>query len=282
MEMQKENIQDFNFLGMKNPFLLKDMGEALKRIIEAVNEREKIVIYGTCDLDGIASVSLLLLVLKYLNADVEYFISDEINDFDVKSDIIENHIKFLGAKLIITAGCGIKSVSEIELCKNLGIDVIITDYHKSGEVLPRTIIVDPNQKQCTYPFKDLTAAGVIFKLCQAISMYYEMKYIGKYLDLVTLGILSKQVDISGENKIMVNHGMYYINYTNNYGVKALLKVNNISNVNRENICNLSSGMMCSIKNKRYIDNARITVELFITESMDRAEQIAKYLKNEIV
>ncbi|MHC6180663.1 DHH family phosphoesterase [Clostridium sp. JNZ X4-2] len=282
MEMQKENIQDFNFLGMKNPFLLKDMGEALKRIIEAVNEREKIVIYGTCDLDGITSVSLLLLVLKYLNADVEYFISDEINDFDIKSDIIENHIKFLGAKLIITVGCGIKSVSEIGLCKSLGIDVIITDYHKSGEVLPKTIIVDPNQKQCTYPSKDLTAAGVTFKLCQAISMYYEMKYIGKYLDLVTLGILSKRVDIKGENKIMVNHGMYYINYTNNYGVKALLKVNNISNVNRESMFSLSSGMMCSIKNKRYIDNARITVELFITESIDRAEQIAKYLKNEIV
>jgi single-stranded DNA-specific DHH superfamily exonuclease len=282
MEMQKENIQGFNFLGMKNPFLLRNMGEALKRIIKAVNEREKIVIYGTCDLDGITSVSLLLLVLKYLNADVEYFISDKINDSDINSDIIENHIKFLGAKLIITAGCGINSISQIELCRNLGIDVIITDYHKGNEVLPRTIIVDPNQKQCTYPHKDLTAVGLTFKLCQAVSMYYEMKCIGKYLDLVALGILSKREDISGENRIMVNQGIYCINYTNNYGVRAMLKVNNISNANKKSICDLSSKMMCSIKNKRYIDNARITVELFITENMDRAEQIAKYLKNEIV
>jgi single-stranded DNA-specific DHH superfamily exonuclease len=168
------------------------------------------------------------------------------------------------------------------LCKNLGIDVIITDYHKSKWVLPGTIIVDPNQKQCTYPYKDLTAAGLTFKLCQAVSMYYEMKCIGKYLDLVALGILSRQADISGENRIMVNQGIYCINYTNNYGVRAMLKVNDISNVNRKSICELSSKMMCSIKNKRYIDNARITVELFITENMDRAEQIAKYLKNEIV
>ncbi len=282
MEMQKENIQHFNFIGMKNPFLLKNMGEALKRIIKAVNEREKIVIYGTCDLDGITSVSLLLLVLKYLNADVEYFISDEVDDSSIKSDIIENHIKFLGTKLMITAGCGISSVPQVKLCKNLGIDVIITDYHSSEEILPETIIIDPNQKQCTYPYKNLTAVGVTFKLCQAISMYYEMKCVGKYLDLVALGILSKQADVSGENEIMVNQGIYCINYTNNYGVKALLKINNISSVNWKSICELSNKMMRSIKNKRYIDNARITVELFITENMDRAEQIAKYLKNEIV
>ncbi|WP_406547899.1 DHH family phosphoesterase [Clostridium ljungdahlii] len=282
MERQKDNIQDFNFLGMNNPFLLKDMEKALKRIIKAVNEREKIVIYGTCDLDGITSVSLMLLVLKYLNADVEYFISDKINDYSIKSDIIKNHIKFLGAKVIITAGCGIQSVSQIELCKTLGIDVIITDYHKSGEILPKAIIVNPNQKQCTYPFKDLTAVGVTFKLSQAISMYYDMKYISKYLDIVALGIFSRGIDITGENKIMVNEGMYYLKCTNNYGVRALLKVNDISSVNIENVRELSNKMMCSIKNKRYIDNARIAVELFITENMDRAEQIAKYLKNEII
>ncbi|WP_294185047.1 DHH family phosphoesterase [uncultured Clostridium sp.] len=282
MEIQKENMQHFGFLGMKDPFLLKNMGEALRRIIRAVNEREKIVIYGTCDLDGITSVSLLLLVLKYLNADVEYFISDEIDNFDMNSDIIENYIKFLGTKLIITTGCGINSISQMELCENLGIDVIVTDYHRGEEILPKTIIVDPNLRQCTYPYKDLTAVGVTFKLCQAISMYYEMKCIGNYLDLVALGIISKGVDISGENRIMVNQGMYCINYTDNYGLKALLKINGISNVNRESIYELSNRMTCSIKNKRYIDNASIIVELFTTESMDRAEQIAKYLKYEIV
>jgi single-stranded DNA-specific DHH superfamily exonuclease len=113
-------------------------------------------------------------------------------------------------------------------------------------------------------------------------MYYEMKCIGNYLDLVALGIISKGVDISGENRIMVNQGMYCINYTDNYGLKALLKINGISNVNRESIYELSNRMTCSIKNKRYIDNASIIVELFTTESMDRAEQIAKYLKYEIV
>ncbi|EDK35143.1 DHH family phosphoesterase [Clostridium kluyveri] len=282
MEWQKHNIQDFDFLGMENPFLLKDMEEAMKKIIKAVNKREKIVIYGTCDLDGIASVAILLLVLKYLNADVEYFISDKINDSSIKSDIIENHIKFLGAKLIITAGCGIKSLPEIELCKRLGIDVIITDYHKCGKFLPETIIINPNQPGCRYPFKDLIAVGVVFKLCQAVSIYYNMKYVSKYLDLVTLGIFSKKSYITGENEIMVREGMRYLNYTNNYGVKALLKVNKIHTINQENICELSNKIISSISCKRYIDNARIAVELFTTESIDRAEQIAKYLKNEMI
>ncbi|MFL0194387.1 DHH family phosphoesterase [Clostridium sp. WILCCON 0269] len=281
MERQKHNMQDFDFLGMENPFLLKDMEEALERIIKAVNKREKIVIYGTCDLDGITSVSILLLVLKYLNADVEYFVSDKVNDFSIQSDIIENHIKFLGAQLIITTGCGIKAVSQVELCKKLGIDVIITDYHKCGEALPGTVIINPNQPKCTYPFKEFTAVGVVFKLCQAISMYYQVKCVGKYLDLVTIGIFSKAIPITGENAIMVKEGIQCINYTNNYGVKALMKVNKINSMNEEKMCEFSNKIISSIRSKRYIDNARIAVELFTTESMDRAEQIAKYLKNEI-
>ena len=282
MEWQKHNIQDFDFLGMENPFLLKDMEEAMKKIIKAVNKREKIVIYGTCDLDGIASVAILLLVLKYLNADVEYFISDKIDDFSIKSDIIENHIKFLGAKLIITIGCGIKSLPEIELCKRLGIDVIVTDYHKCGEFLPETIIINPNQPGCEYPFKDLVAVGIVFKLCQAISIYYNMKYISKYLDLATLGIFSKGIYITGENEVMVREGMRCLSYTNNYGIKASLKVNKIHTITKENIYELSNKMVSSIGCKRYIDNARIAVELFTTESTDRAEQIAKYLRNEMI
>lgn len=282
MEWQRHNIQDFDFLGMENPFLLKDMEEAMKKITKAVNKREKIVIYGTCDLDGITSSAILLLVLKYLNADVEYFISDKINDSSIKSDIIENHIKFLGAKLIITTGCGIKSLPEIELCKKLGIDVIITDYHKCGKSLPETIIINPNQPGCRYPFKDLVAVGIVFKLCQAISIYYNVKYVSKYLDLVTLGIFSKKDYITGENEIMVREGMRCLNYTNNYGVKALLKINKVHIINQKSIYELSNKIISSMSCKRYIDNARIAVELFTTESIDRAEQIAKYLKNEMI
>lgn len=282
MEWRRHNVECFDFFGMETPFLLKNMERALRRVIMAVNKREKIIIYGTCNVDGTVSVALLLLVLKYLNADVEYFISDKIDDSNIKSDIIENHIKFLGAKLIITTGCGIQSLGEIELCKKLGMDVIITDYHKCGEFLPQAIIINPNQPGCKYPFKDLIGVSIVFKLCQAISIYYNMKYIGKYLDLVTIGIFSSGIYITGENEIMVREGMHYLNCTNNYGVKALLKVNKIYDITRENICKLSNNIVSSISSRRYIDNARIAVELFTTESIDRAEQIAKYLKNQII
>lgn len=284
MEIRQYNTNSSNSLGFGDPFLLKDMGKALKRIIKAVNEREKIVIYGNCDLDGVTAVSLLFLVLKYLNADVEYFISDDMNDkLNINSRIVKNHIKFLGAKLMITTGCGSQSISQVELCRKLGIDVIITDYHHCANILPEAIVINPNQKYCRYPFKDLTAVGVAFKLSQAISMYYQMRCISKYLDLVVLGTLSKGIELVGENKKMVDQGLYQLNYTNNYGFKALMKVHNIKKISKENICKLSNNMTPSTnKSNRYIDNARIAVELFTTENMDRAEQIAKYLKNEIL
>ncbi|MDW8799915.1 DHH family phosphoesterase [Clostridium sp. A1-XYC3] len=282
MERQNTKIHHSEFTHMQDPFRLKGMKEALTRIIKAVNEREKIVIYGYYDLDGIASVSLLLLVLKYLNADVEYFVSDDIDEkFGINSDVVRNHIKFLGAKLMITVGCGVNSVSQVELCKELGIDVIITDNHKCKKELPDTVIINPNQKGCSYPCKVLTAGGIAFKLAQAISMYYQMKCISKYLDLAMLGTLSKGFNITGENKLIVNQGIHHLNYTNNYGFKALLKVHKISSINKESIYRLAHNIIPSVKNRRCVDNARIAVELFTTTNMDRAEQIAKYLKNEI-
>ncbi len=281
MEIQEGNMEYSRFSDAQDPFLLKGVKEALRRIIKAVNEREKIVIYGYYDLDGITAVSLLLLVLKYLNADVEYVVSEDGDeDFSINSETVKNHIKFLGAKLIITVGCGVNSVSQVKLCEDLGIDVIITDYHKCGEVMPETIIVNPNQIDCKYAFKDLTAVGIAFKIAQAISMYYQMKCISKYLDLVMIGTLSRVTSVTGENKIMINQGIYHLNYTNNYGLKALIKIHKIVNINKDSIYKLAYNIIPSSKSRRNVDNARIAVELFTTTNMDRAEQIAKYLKNE--
>lgn len=281
MEIQKANIYSPKELIAYDPLLMKGMKEALERIAKAVNEREKIVIYGYYDVDSITAISLLMLVLKYLNADVEYFVSSSVDDkFDINSDEVKNYIKLFGTKLIVTVGCGINSISQVELCKKLGIDVVITDYHKCKDTLPNTDIVNPNQKDCNYPFKDLSAVGVAFKLSQAISMYYQMRYISKYLDLVTLGTVFHGANLHGENKIMVEEGLLHFNCTNNYGLKALLKVYNINSMDVFNIYDLAQNIISPMKCRRTVDNARIAVELFTTSSMDRAEQIAKYLKNE--
>lgn len=178
-------------------------------------------------------------------------------------------------------GCGVNSVSQVELCNNLGIDIIITDYHKCVDVIPQTIIINPNQIDCRYPFKELSGVGVVYKLGQAIAAYYQIKCINKYLDLVLVGTLSHNVPLKGENKLLVNHGMHCLKFTNNYGFKALMKVYNISEFNSENVEELIFSMVLWTKTVRYFDNTRIAVELFTTSNIDRAEQIAKYLKKQI-
>lgn len=280
MERRVGNVQYYGPFGFLNPFIFEEMESALKRVVKAVNERQKIVIYGCYDMDGIAAVSLLVLVLKYLNADVEYFIPDS-DISDINADAVRNSIKFLGVKLMITVGCGMNSSTEVELCKSLGIDIIITDYHKCTSQRPNTILINPNDECSTYPFKALTASGVAFKLAQAISMYYQMKSVCKYLDMVMLGTIAQSRIIEGENKVIVDQGLYHLTYTHNYGLKALMKVHSISGgkISLNDALRLASNVLPCGNTNRMADNARIAVELFTTLNMDRAEQIAKFLKN---
>ena len=268
--------------GMHNPFLMNHMKDALDRIVKAVNNGEKIVLYGYHDIDGVTAVSVLLLVLKYLNADVEYFISDKgSEDTDTDSGNIGNEFKFLGASLIITAGCGSNSLKGMDFCRKSGIDIIVTDCHEFKEVSHEAILINPKQKNSGYPFDNLTAAGVAYKLAQAISLYYRMKCISKYLDLVMIGTISKEIPVTGENLVMVEQGMIRLNCTNNYGLKAMIKINKVDSINYDSIKKLISDTFQALNNARGVDNARIMVELFTTSNSDRAEQIAKYLKKEI-
>ena len=282
LKSMQVNNNDFIDYNMYNPFLLKGMEDALYRIVKAINEREKIVLYGFYDVDSITAISLLMLVLKFLNADVEYFIPSvrsESRDL-LESDII-NHIKYLGPGLIITLGCGINSFSEIELCKYMGIEVIITDFHEPINIAPDTIVVNPKQKGCNYPFKGLCAAGVAFKVAQAISSYYKMKSINKYMDLVMLGTISSKTKLESENRIFAQEGMKKLKNTNNYGICALLKTHNIVVINEDTVSKLALTVMPTINPVGRMDNAKIVVELFITSDSNRALQISKYLDKEL-
>ena len=273
---------DFIDSNMYNPFLLKGMEDALYRIVKAINEREKIVLYGFYDVDSITAISLLMLVLKFVNADVEYFIPSEPSESrDLNEKDITSNIKYLGPGLIITLGCGINSFSETELCKTMGIDVIITDFHEPIKCAPDTIVVNPNQKGCNYPFKGLCASGMTFKLAQAISSYYKMKSVSKYMDLVMIGTISNKIKLESENKIIAEEGIKQVNCTNNYGICALLKTHNIKVVNEETVSKLALTVMPTINPVGRMDNAKIVVELFITSDSSRALQISKYLDKEL-
>ncbi|MGL5243730.1 MAG: DHH family phosphoesterase, partial [Sarcina sp.] len=214
--MQKawESIYCPNYISGYSPFNIKNMNKAIERLVFAINNRQKIIIYGGCDVDSICGISSLLLILKYLNADVEYCVSPKYGDnYDIDNNIIKNHIAFLGAELLITVGCGLISHEQEELCNDIGIDLIITENKeiKSGY---SSIYINPSEKNCFYRYKDLSKSGVIFKVMQAIAIYYNMKSINRYLDLILIGGVSKSIRSVGENRIILKEGIKYLQNTN--------------------------------------------------------------------
>lgn len=277
--MERLNVNKNHIENFHNPLLLKGINNALIRIVKAVNEREKIVLYGSSDVDGIISTSILMLILKYLNADVEYYIPDRTASRQFNTEFIESHVKYLGAKVIVTLGCGIDSSDEIFLCKNLGIDLIISDFRKSDILPAETMIINPNQQGCDYPFKNLCASGISFKIAQAIAGYYHISSVKKYLDLVAIGIISSGTKINGEHEIMVELGIEALINSNNYGLNAIKKVLNIDIVDRDTLKICSEIFMPKVNVLGRMDDARIVVELLTTLDKERSERIAKYLIN---
>lgn len=267
-----------------NSFYLRNMKIALNRIVKAINEREKIVIYGYHDFDSVCAISLLMLVLRFVNSDVEYFIpSKYIEDRNLNKEDIEDNILCLGANLIITVGCGVKSKEELEICKDNNIDVIVTDYHDYILNDDNCITINTAQPQCNYPFKEFTACSLIYKFVEVIADYYKISSIKKYLDLVMMGIITTGIEITDENKFFVDEGFKRLEVTNNYGVIALMKEHqknygHIMKFYDEGIKELLPKMI----SKGNPDNARILVELFTTNDSYRAKQISKYLYKELM
>ena len=269
---------------VSNPLYLRNMKIALNRIVKAINEREKIVIYGYHDFDSVCAISLLMLVLRYVNSDVEYFIpSTYREDRNLNQEDIEENILCFGANMIITVGCGVKSEEELKICKENNIDVIVTDYHNYILEDDNCITINTAQPQCNYPFKSFTACSLIYKFIEVIADYYKITSIKKYLDLVMMGIITTGIAIEDENKFFVDEGYKRLQHTNNYGVIALMKEHekNYGDSMKfydEGIKTLLPKMI----SKNNPDNARIIVELFTTNDSYRAKQISKYLYKELM
>ncbi|MGL5575341.1 MAG: DHH family phosphoesterase [Sarcina sp.] len=276
-----ESIYSPNYISGYNPFNVKNMNKAIERLVAAINNREKILIYGGYDVDCISGISAFLLVLKYLNADVEYCIADidENNNYDLKEESLKNDIAFLGTKLLITIGSGLENEKVEKLCKDRGIDLIITENKKKKSYY-NSIYINPSEEKSLYRYKDISQSGVVFKLMQAIAIYYNMKSINRYLDLILIGGLTKQIDYVGENRIILKEGVSYLDKTNNVGLVAIKKFHNIKELNGETIEKIISTLTPRNRAISEKDNAKIIVELLTTDDKDRAEQITKYLHNE--
>lgn len=267
-----------------NPLFLRNMKVALNRIVRAINEREKIVIYGHHDFDSVCAISLLMLVLKYVNSDVEYYIpSCDKKSIHLNREDIDEKILCLGADLIITVGCGVDTPKELDFCRENNIDTIVIDYHDHIVEADNCITINTYHPECKYPFKDFTAASLTYKFIEVIASYYKITCITKYLDLVMMGIITTGIKVEDENKYFVDEGYKKLQTTNNYGIKALLKEHDrnfggVMEFYDKGIKTLLPKMISREKP----DNARILVELFTTEDSYRAKQIAKYLYKELM
>ena len=272
-----ESIYYPNYITGYNPFILKGMNKAIERLALAVNNRQKIVVYGTYNVDGICAVSSLILVLRYLNADVEYLIYDrQDNDARINSKDIKENVDFLGAELLITLGVGLKSKDEVELCKKLGIDLIILENEVS-DLVDDYIYINPNQKGCQYKYKNLSTSGLAFKLMQAISIYYNMKSINKYLDLILIGVKWSNVTSKGENEVFIKEGNKFLVNTNNNGLRSIIEFNKIEEFDNDGVDTIIDFLVPPIGAVGVTDNARIVLELLTTNDKDRSNQIVKYL-----
>ena len=272
-----ESIYSPNYITGYNPFILKDMNKAIERMVSAINNRKKIVVYGIPNVDGLCAISSLILVLKYLNADIEYVVHDDSsNKSKITSKDIINNVHFLGGELLIALGIDLKSKEEEELCKSLGIDLIVIE-NRDVNYDYEYIYINPNQKGCQYRYKNLSISGLTFKLMQAIAIYYNVKSINKYLDLILIGEKWTKSPKKGENSVIIKEGMRFLINTNNHGLRSIMDAYSMININDDSVDKIIDVITPTINVVTMTDNARIIIELLITNRKERAEQITKYL-----
>jgi single-stranded-DNA-specific exonuclease len=266
---------------LHDPYLLKGMEQTVDRIFRAVRSKEKICVYGDYDVDGITSVAIMIKALRDLGADTVYYIPNRLEEGYGLNLCSIDKIREIGADLIITVDCGIKSYEEVEYARGLGIEVIITDHHECEKELPDALsIINPHQPGCCYPFKDLAGVGVAFKLISALfSRAGNSAYSEKLLDIVSIGTIADVVPLLGENRTIVKNGLVKIQNTNNHGIKALLRVCGLRD--RElNTYNVAFMLAPRINAAGRIDDAGECVELLLTDDAGRAMEIAAKLDSD--
>lgn len=207
-----------------DPFLMKNMQEAVHRLNEALLKNEKVLVYGDYDVDGTTAVALVYSVVKQ-HLPVDFYIPDRYEEGYGLSFKGIDHAKETGAGLLISLDCGIKETEKIAYARQLGIDVIVCDHHTPGETLPDAIILDPKQTDCAYPYKELCGCGVGYKLMQAWyqANSWDPTLLHNFLDLVAVAIGADIVPVTGENRYFCKIGLQQLNNQPRTGFAALLK-----------------------------------------------------------
>lgn len=272
---------------LPSPYLMKGMEKAVSRIKSAIQNNEKIAIYGDYDVDGVTSTALLYTFLKNLGADVVYYNPDRLKEgYGVNLEAVKKLIGE-GVTLIISGDCGITAVKEVEEARKLGADFIVTDHHKPPEELPQALsILNPQLPDCKYPGKSITGVGVIFNLVVALrrtlreSGFFKTKEpnLADYLDLVALGTVADCAPLLDVNRIFVKEGIKRMRSPKRTGVLALKESSSIEGEVSSYDLGFKLGPRVNASGR--LSSAEKAVELFISDDIDHARDIAKKLSRE--
>lgn len=211
---------------MHDPFLMKNMEIAVERLRRALEEGEKILVYGDYDVDGTTAVALFYGYLSQHTDAVDFYIPDRYKE---GYGLSPQGIEFAAGNdvgLIVTLDCGIKAIEPVKQAKEVGVDVIVCDHHTPGEDLPDAIVLDPKQDGCTYPYKELTGCGVGFKLLMALceDLGLDQEPLLSQLDLLAISIGADIVPVTGENRLLAQHGLERLNRHTREGIDILLRL----------------------------------------------------------
>ena len=260
-----------------NPFKMPDMECACNRVIQAIENNEKTIIYGDYDVDGITSTTVLTNFLAERGLHVDSYIPNRLNEgYGLNNNAIDKIVK-QGYTLMITVDCGISAVEEIEYANSLGIETIITDHHEPGEQLPKAIaVVDAKRKDNTYPCRDLAGVGVVFKLIQAIGQKLnldEKDYL-KYLDIVCVGTISDIVPLVDENRVIAKLGLKLVEQTRNIGLKSLIIASGYKKIDSTMV---SFGIAPRINASGRMGHQEDALDLFLSKDAQEASELTQKL-----
>lgn len=272
---------------LHNPFLMQDMKKAVERLVCALRQKKKIVVYGDYDADGITSVAVLLRFLKDINCNAIFYIPDRVLEGYGLNMAAVKRFHSEGVGLIVTVDCGMANHEEISLAKQLGIDVIILDHHEPSESLPPAdAIVNPKRSDCAFPFKQLAAVGIVFNFLIALrgtlrseGFWGNGSYpnLRDYLDLVALGTIGDVVPLVDENRIFVKIGMELISHDARVGIRALKMACGLEGKAVE-ASRASFTLLPRINAAGRISSAGYAVELLLSEFSEEARILAQKLE----
>ena len=213
---------------LHDPFLMDGMERAVDRMVQAVKNHDRVMIFGDYDVDGTTSIAMLTLYFRHLGLETISYVPDRIKEGYGMSNLAMDKAKNAGVNLVVSIDCGITAIDQVEYARSLGIDVIICDHHEPLETLPKAVaVLDPLKPNCPYPFKYLCGCGVGFKLIQGISARLHQEtaeeVANNYIDFVTIATAADIVPMVGENRIFAKIGLEQINMRPRPGIRALIE-----------------------------------------------------------